>query len=63
MKLIVQENFNWAHRGVEVEHFEAGAEFETEDEDLIEVSTNEGWTKPADGEATPSASTKRRPAR
>jgi hypothetical protein len=53
MKLIVQENFNWAHRGVEIEQFEAGAEFETDDEDLIEVSTNEGWTKPADGETVP----------
>jgi len=51
MKLIVQEDFKWAHRGVEVEYFEAGAEIETEDPDLIEVSTTEGWTKPADGEA------------
>lgn len=59
MKLIVQENFNWAHRGVDVEHFEAGAEFETEDQDLIEVSTNEGWTKLADGEdAAPAARTR-----
>jgi hypothetical protein len=58
MKLIVQENFNWAHRGVEIEQFEAGAEFETDDQDLIEVSTGEGWTKPADGEAAPTARTR-----
>lgn len=51
MKLIAQKNFSWAHRGVEVEHFEAGAEIETDDEDLIEVSTAEGWTAPADGQA------------
>lgn len=43
MKLIAQEPFSWAHRGVEVEHFEAGQEIETEDPDLIEVSTREGW--------------------
>jgi hypothetical protein len=51
MKLIAQTDFSWAHRGVEVEQFAAGAEIETEDEDLIEVSTAEGWTAPADGEA------------
>ena len=51
MKLIAQTDFSWAHRGVEVEHFEAGAEIDTDDEDLIEVSTSEGWTAPSDGEA------------
>ena len=51
MKLIAQKNFSWAHRGVEVEHFEAGVEIETDDEDLIEVSMAEGWTAPADGQA------------
>ena len=51
MKLIAQKNFSWAHRGVEVEHFEAGVEIETDDEDLIEVSTAEGWAVPADGQA------------
>lgn len=51
MKLIAQRDFSWAHRGVEVEHFEAGAEIETDDDDLIGVSTAEGWATPADGEA------------
>jgi len=51
MKLIAQKDFSWAHRGVEVEQFEAGTEIETDDEDLIEVSTAEGWTAPADGQA------------
>lgn len=51
MKLIAQKDFSWAHRGVEVEHFEAGVEIETDDEDLIEVSTAEGWAAPADGQA------------
>jgi hypothetical protein len=47
MKLIVQQAFSWAHRGVEVEHYDAGGEIETEDQDLIEVSTAEGWARPA----------------
>jgi len=52
MKLIAQTDFSWAHRGVEVEQFAAGAEIDTDDEDLIEVATAEGWATPADGEAT-----------
>jgi hypothetical protein len=51
MKLIAQQPFSWAHRGVEVEHFEKDAEIETDDEDLIQVSTAEGWAAPADGSA------------
>ena len=43
MKLIAQQDFSWAHRGIQVEHFAAGAEIETEDEDLITVSKSEGW--------------------
>lgn len=45
MKLIAKKPFSWAHCGVTVEHFDAGAEIETEDADLIEVSTREGWTE------------------
>lgn len=51
MKLIAQTDFSWAHRGVEVVQYLAGAEIETDDEDLIEVSTSEGWAAPADGDA------------
>jgi hypothetical protein len=47
MKLIAQQAFSWAHRGVQVEQFEKGAVIETEDADLIEVSQREGWTKKA----------------
>ena len=53
MKLIAQEKFSWAHNGVQVEEFEAGAEIETEDEELIKVSTSEGWAKRAVVEAPP----------
>jgi len=51
MKLIAQQDFSWAHRGVEVQHFEAGAEIDTDDEDLIKISISEGWTISADVEA------------
>jgi len=44
MKLKAILPFDWAHGGVKVEHFPVGAEIETEDQGLITVSTNEGWT-------------------
>lgn len=47
MKLTVKKPFSWAHRGITVEHFEAGQVIETEDQDLIDVSTKEGWTSKA----------------
>ena len=47
MKLIVTKPFSWAHFGVQLEHFEAGAEIETDDPDLIEVSLREEWAAPA----------------
>lgn len=59
MKLTAIKNFNWAHAGVRVEEFEKGAVIDTEDRDLIEVSTREGWTKipgkPAAGKAAAAA--------
>jgi len=51
MKLTAQTDFSWAHRGVEVEHFKAGAEIESDDDDLIAVSISEGWTISADVDA------------
>ena len=45
MQLKVIKPFDWAHRGVQVEHFEADGIIETEDEDLIRVSTGEGWAE------------------
>lgn len=47
MKLKASKNFSWAHRGVEIEHFEAGQVIETDDADLIRVAKAEGWAKPA----------------
>jgi hypothetical protein len=44
-----------------VQQYEEGEEIETEDQDLIDVSTQEGWTTPADGEAEVSAKPARKP--
>lgn len=51
MQLKVIKPFDWAHRGVQVEHFEAGSIIETEDKDLIRVSTGEGWAEEDGGKA------------
>ena len=56
MKLKVIKGFDWAHRGVEIESFSAGAEVATEDDDLIRVATSEGWAEAMDtqgGELAP----------
>jgi hypothetical protein len=50
MKLIVITAFSWAHRGVDIQAYAKGDEIETEDQDLIDVSTREGWASAA-GEA------------
>ena len=57
MKLIAQQAFSWSHGGVQVEHFEAGQEIETEDQDLIKVSNLQGWAVPAGGAEGASALT------
>ena len=51
MQLKVIKAFDWAHRGVQVERFEAGSIIDTEDEDLIRVSKAEGWADEDDGKA------------
>lgn len=50
MKLKVIKAFTWAHRGVEIEGFEAGAEIDTQDQDLIKVATRECWVEALDSE-------------
>lgn len=65
MKLKAILPFNWAHAGVRVEHFPTGAEIETEDQDLIKVSTSEGWVEEvgnAAPAATPAAPSENQPA-
>jgi hypothetical protein len=43
MKLKIKQDFAFAHRGVDVRHYEAGQEIESDDADLIEVAIREGW--------------------
>lgn len=43
MKLTVKKPFAWAHQGIRIEHFEPGQVIDTEDEDLIAVSTKQKW--------------------
>ncbi|WP_288379827.1 hypothetical protein [uncultured Massilia sp.] len=54
MKLHVIAAFDWAHAGIAVERFESGQEIETDDQDLIDVSEREGWTKREGARATAS---------
>ena len=41
VKLDVLQDFKWAHRGVEVVEYAKGDTIETDDEDLIEVATDD----------------------
>lgn len=49
MTLIVTKPFDWAHRGVEIEHFEAGRDIADQTPDLIEVAEREGWAESSEG--------------
>jgi len=42
-KLKVVKPFSWAHRHVDVKSYKKGDVIETDDKDLIEVATKEGW--------------------
>lgn len=56
MKLIAKQDFSWAHRGVQIEEFKKGQDIETDDPDLIRVSTEEGWAaKPRKSGGAPAA--------
>ncbi|HSH72351.1 MAG TPA: hypothetical protein VK974_04760 [Methylophilaceae bacterium] len=37
--------FSWAHQGVTIVEYAEGELIETDDEDLINVSTEEGWAE------------------
>lgn len=45
MQLKVIKSFDWAHRHVHVESFAKDQIIETDDKDLIRVSTEEGWAR------------------
>lgn len=45
MHIKAKTPFSWAHRGCDIEHFEAGQVIDTADEDLVRVATDEGWAE------------------
>ena len=53
MQLKVKKTFTWAHQHVNVQEHTKGDVIETEDEDLIRVSTEEGWAVEVQGTQTP----------
>lgn len=55
MKLKITQDFKFAHRGVEVREYAADTEVETDDAELVEIATREGWAEPADDETQAAA--------
>ena len=53
MKLTVKEPLKWAHRHVDVKEYVKGDVIETDDDDLIKVSLQEGWTVKAKAKDEP----------
>ncbi len=47
MHLKAKQDFSWAHHGVRIEEFKKGQLIDTEDKDLIDVATKEGWAEKA----------------
>ena len=45
MKLVALKDFSWAFGGTQIRAFAAGESIETDDQDLITVSTKEGWAR------------------
>lgn len=54
MRLQITETFKFAHRGVEVREYQAGNTVDTDDQELVDISTREGWAK-AELEGAPAA--------
>lgn len=53
MQLTITKDFLFAHRGVEVAAYTKGQEVETDDQDLIETATAEGWATAAKAKKAP----------
>ena len=56
MKLKINKDFAFAHRGCDVIQYQAGTEVETDDQELIDVALAEKWAskarQPRDSKAT-----------
>jgi hypothetical protein len=48
----IEQDFSWAHNHVDVKTYTKGDTLETDDQDLIDVATVEGWIRPAEEKAT-----------
>lgn len=46
MQIKIVQGFAFAHRGVEVKQYEAGAVVDATDGELIDVALREGWARP-----------------
>lgn len=58
MQLKAIKDFSWAHRHVEIREYKVDDIIDTEDQDLIEVSTREGWAIDAAAEGAPETAAK-----
>lgn len=58
MQLKAIKDFSWAHRHVEIRDYKRDDVIDTEDQDLIEVSTREGWAIDAATEGAPETAAK-----
>lgn len=46
MQIKFVQGFAFAHRGVEVKQYEAGAVVDATDAELVDVALREGWAQP-----------------
>lgn len=53
MKLEITKDFAFAHGGNRVVQYMAGQSVETDDPELVEVATAEGWAKVAGDDSAP----------
>ena len=45
--LVIAQGFKFAHRGVEVREYVEGESVETDDPELVKISTENGWASQA----------------
>lgn len=48
MKLKINQDFAYTHRGYERREYAAGEVVDVDDQEMIDVATGEGWAAPAD---------------
>lgn len=58
MQLKAIKDFSWAHRHVEIREYKVEDIIETDDQDLIDVATREGWAIDAAADGAQEATAK-----